>query len=87
MSRVQREQDEDREAFLPKIHDDEKIPFAENDEVGFFSTLKAHVRLVLEIFMGLLILLLLLHPLSRGTTKQSAVPTCTSTKIRTLLDC
>ena len=87
MSLVQREQDEDREAFLPKTHDEENILFVEDGEIGLWSTIKAHVRLVGEIFMGLLILLLLVHPPSRMTTQQSAVPTCTSTTLRIFLDC
>ncbi|KAN0098999.1 protein of unknown function (DUF3328) domain containing protein [Hyaloscypha variabilis] len=74
MSPVQREQDEDREAFLPKTHNEENILLAEDGGIGLWSTFKAHARLVAEIFMGLLMLLLLVHPPSRMTTQQSAVP-------------
>ena len=79
MSPVQREQDEDQEAFLPKTHDEENILLAKDGGIGLWSTFKAHARLVTEIFMGLLILLLLVHPPSRMTTQQSAVPICMST--------
>jgi hypothetical protein len=76
MNLVPREQNEDQEAFLPKAH--KAIPLSENGPPELIPALKAHLRLVIEIFMAFLILVLLAHPPGRQMTKPSAVPTCMS---------
>jgi len=76
MNLAQREQNEDQEAFLPKARDGHDSSFTEGEEQGLLQSLKAHLRLVVEIFMALLIFVLLVHPSSRATMKPSAVPTC-----------
>jgi hypothetical protein len=76
MNLVPRDQNEDQEAFLPKAH--KAISVSENGPPELISALKAHLRLVLDIFMAFLILGLLAHPPGRQMTKPSAVPTCMS---------
>jgi hypothetical protein len=78
MNLVEREQDEDQEAFLPKARDCPDTASRNAEGQRLVQSLKVHLRLVVEIFMALLIFVLLVHPPSRTTMKPSAVPNCMS---------
>jgi hypothetical protein len=76
MNLAAREQNEDQEAFLPKTR--KKDRFSEDGPADLTSAVKRHMRLVLEIFMGLLIFLLLVNAQGREAIIPSTGPTCRS---------
>lgn len=75
MDRVNHEQDEDQQAFLPKARQD--IPFIETGSQKPGSPFKKYLRLGLEIVMAVVIVVLLIRPFpEKATTKSSPVPKC-----------
>ncbi|RDL36020.1 Uncharacterized protein BP5553_06632 [Venustampulla echinocandica] len=73
MDRVNREQDEDQQAVLPKSRQD--ISSLENGSQKVTSASKSYLRLGLEIVMAAIIGVLLIRPFpDRATTKSSPVP-------------
>jgi hypothetical protein len=85
MDLVKREENEDEQAFLPKTRESEEISLSEvsfsEEEEGPRKTTswtsKKYLRLILEIMMGLVILVLFVHPFpARRPGKPTPVPEC-----------
>lgn len=68
-------QDEDQEAFLPKVSEDGSI--TESEPRKAVPAWRRYTRLALEVVMACVIVLLLVRPLPSGKEpRRSPVPTC-----------